>query len=80
MYVERHQQTPPRTHDLRFLGTLLGVPGPVAVDLLALNPAFGLARYPDSAGRAPVDVIGRNAATLEVDAARRVLAWARGEL
>jgi HEPN domain-containing protein len=80
LYFERHGRLAARTHDLRFLGTQLRAPRAVQNDLLILNPTFGLARYPDSLGTAPVDAIGLADATLHLDAARRVLQWVSGHL
>jgi HEPN domain-containing protein len=57
VYIERRQQIPPRTHDLGLFAAELAVPAAVENDLVTLNPTFGLARYPDSAGTAPVDAI-----------------------
>jgi HEPN domain-containing protein len=57
VWIERHNEPPPRTHDLPLLGSRLGVPGAVADDLEALMPAFDRARYPDDVGEPPVDAI-----------------------
>ena len=77
LYIERRAigAVPPRTHDLQFLGRDVGAPAAVQLDLSALGPVFGVARYPDVAGRPPIDVIGRMDTTAHVDAARSVLAW-----
>jgi HEPN domain-containing protein len=80
VYVERHGQLSPRTHALPRLGMQLNVPAPVQADLALLNPAFGVARYPDALGVAPVDAVGQTDATAYVDAARRVLAWIISQL
>jgi HEPN domain-containing protein len=80
VYIERRQQIPPRTHDLGLFAAQLAVPEAVENDLLSLNPTFGLSRYPDSVGTAPVDAIGATDATPHVEAARRVLQWASGQL
>ena len=75
LFIERHGQLAPRTHDLRFLGARLRVPRDVQTDLDILNPTFDMARYPDPLETARVDAIGLDDATEHVDAARRTLAW-----
>jgi HEPN domain-containing protein len=77
LYLERHGRLPPRTHDLRFLGAQLRASPAQARDLAILYPIFGLARYPDDSGTAPVDAIGASEATQHLDAARRTLGWIR---
>ncbi len=79
LYIERRGQLAPR-HDLRFLGSRLGVPRQVQVDLDMLNPTFDLARDPDALGTAPVDAIQEDDAADHVDAARRTLTWISSQL
>src|SRR5688500_17899353 len=57
LYIDRHAQLAPRTHDLGFLGGLLLAPGAVQADLTMLAPTFSVVRYPDASGTAPVDLI-----------------------
>lgn len=81
IHIDRFGILPPRTHDLERLGRLLTVPSAVDTDLTLLNPAFDLVRYPDSTGgRAPVDVVTEPLARDHLEAAERVLTWARTEL
>lgn len=80
LYLERHGRLAPRTHDLRFLGTQLGAPRSVELDLDLLAPTFALARYPDALGVAPVDAVGAADATAHLAAARRILTWVGREL
>jgi HEPN domain-containing protein len=80
LYLERQGRLAPRTHDLRYLGSLLTVPQTVETDLDALTPAFDLARYPDPIGTAPVDAVDAADATIHLEAARRTLAWIGAQL
>ncbi len=80
LYVERNGHLPPRTHDLRFLGTQLQVSAAQASDLAVLYPVFRVARYPDDFGTPPVDAIGEADATRHLDAVRRTVEWIRNEL
>src|SRR5262249_59886940 len=52
-YVLRHDSPAPYDHDLRALGTLVGAPEPLLVDLETLNPyhpeAYLASRTPDDA-------------------------------
>jgi HEPN domain-containing protein len=43
----------------------------VQAELVLLNPAFGLARYPDAEGTPPVDAVGVDDATRHLASARR---------
>jgi HEPN domain-containing protein len=75
LHLEQIGHLAPRSHDLEYLGGLVGAPAVVDVDLTSLNPAFDESRYPDSQGVPPVDAINAPDATSYVEAARRVLAW-----
>lgn len=75
--LEQTATDPPRTHDLRLLGRLVGATSAIEQDLTLLYPIFSLSRYPDAHSVAPIDAIGQVDATQHVDAARRVLRWIR---
>lgn len=72
LYAEQGKGIPPRTHVLKFLGAEVGAPPTVEADLIALLPAFDMARYPNAAGVAPVDAV---TAGDHLAATRRILAW-----
>ena len=80
LYIERRNRLPPRIHDLRLLGTEVGVPASIQSDLAIVFPAFGLSRYPDNTGVAPVHRVTESAARDHLEAARRVLRWIDGQL
>ena len=64
-----------------FCLTELAVPTTIHADLLRLNTAFDLVRYPDPAsGLAPVDAVTLERARLDVEAAARVVQWVRSQL
>lgn len=80
-FLEQRMTIPPRTHDLEFLGRAVSVPAPVMDDLVLLNPAFGLARYPDPTSLyAPVDTITDALAREHVAAAERIMRWLARQL
>ncbi|HAX24546.1 MAG TPA: hypothetical protein DCX80_05860 [Chloroflexi bacterium] len=73
LYLERTVTLPPRTHDLEYLGRQVQAPPYITDDLVHLNPAFGMARYPDSVGQhAPIDAISPSLAHEHLTAAERV--------
>lgn len=80
VYVERNWRDATRVHDLNLLGRHVGVPIEVGRDLAVLDPAFGLTRYPNALGLAPVDTITAAIGTRHIEAARRLLEWARLQL
>lgn len=75
LYLERTTRPAPRTHDLEYLGTLVGALTSVDADLQILNPAFDESRYPDNYGVPPVDAVSSSDATTHISACRRVLSW-----
>jgi hypothetical protein len=58
----------------------VGVPSSVEADLLIVFPAFGMSRYPDNTGTAPVNMVTEHLARNHLEAARRVLAWIDSQL
>ena len=80
LYLERNWRDALRVHDLNLLGRHVGAPVEVSRDLGILDPAFGLTRYPNALGHAPVDTITRAIATRHLEAARRILEWVKSEL
>lgn len=81
VYIEQQGVLAPRTHDLEYLGDEVGVPTAVEADIVIVNPAFGAARYPDSAtGHAPVDDVTPVMAQSCVTAAESVLQWTDQQL
>lgn len=75
LHIEQTGQLAPRTHDLEYLGRLVGAPPSVDTDLTSLNPVFDQSRYPDNYGVPPVDAISATDASSNVSVARRVLTW-----
>ncbi|MCC7367780.1 MAG: HEPN domain-containing protein [Chloroflexi bacterium] len=75
LFIERTTDLAPRTHDLEYLGTLVGAPASVDADLQILNPTFDESRYPDNYGVPPVDAVSSTEATMHIEACRRVLGW-----
>lgn len=81
LYIEQHSTLAPRTHDLDYLGHEVGANPPAAADLMTLNPAFDLARYPNPASdRAPVDEVSSTLAAQHLAAAERVVLWIEAQL
>ena len=80
LYLERHWRDASRVHDLNLLGRHVGAPIDVGRDLAILDPAFGLTRYPNALGLAPVDTITESISRRHIEAARRILQWVKSEL
>ncbi len=74
--LEQTATMPPRTHDLEYLGQQVQAPPSVVSDLVHLNPAFGMARYPDPISlHAPIDTITSAVAQEHIARAGRILRW-----
>lgn len=76
LYIEQRGALAPKSHDLDFLGREVHVPVTVAADVMVVNPAFDLVRYPDpGSATAPVDAVTPALAAQHLAAAERILAW-----
>jgi HEPN domain-containing protein len=80
LYIERFGRDASRVHDLNLLGRHAGVPIDIQRVLARLDSAFGLSRYPNAVGAAPVDTLTVTHGTRYIEAARRVLEWVREQL
>ena len=81
LYIEQRRGVPPRTHNLNFLGTEVGVPPTVMIDLNALNPTFDMSRYPDPAtGQIPEELVTQPLAEAHLAAGERTLQWIAAQL
>jgi hypothetical protein len=81
LYIDQQGTLAPRTHDLDYRGREVGAAATVATDLMTLNPAFDLVRYPDPAsGRAPVDEVSSALAGPHLAAAERAVGWIDAQL
>lgn len=81
LYIEQQGALAPRTHDLIQLGTTLGAPPNVQADLVTLNPAFDMVRYPSQRStQAPVNVVDAVIAKEHFEAAERVLGWVQAQI
>ena len=81
LYVEQRGGTsPPKSHDLEFLGTEVGAPPSLEPEFDTLADTITLARYPDIGSPAPVNGIRRPDAESHLEAARRIVAWTTSQL
>jgi HEPN domain-containing protein len=80
LYLQKHGQSAPFTHDLVHLGQLLSVPSAVNSDLATVGPAFQIARYPFPTGGSPVDQIDELTALSYLEPAKRVMTWIASQL
>jgi HEPN domain-containing protein len=78
LLVERTGELPARTHDLRRIGTQVGVPPELLARLLELYAYYLAGRYPGSAHR-DMQVV-RAEAEMVTLTARDALEWARGQV
>jgi HEPN domain-containing protein len=80
LFIEQQGALAPFTHDLPYLGRLVGAPVDVMTDLATVNPAFGV-RYPDpTTNIAPANAIDATAAGEYLAAAERILVWIATQL
>jgi HEPN domain-containing protein len=77
LLVERTGELPARTHDLRRIGTQVGVPSELLARLVELYAYYLAGRYPGSAHRDAQAV--RVEAETVLGTARDALDWARGQ-
>ncbi len=78
LIVEVRRELPPRIHNLLALARILGIEDEdVLEDLRRLNPHYRVARYPDAANGVPSEMYSEKIATELLEAARRVLSWAK---
>jgi HEPN domain-containing protein len=78
LLVEKTGELPARTHDLRRIGTQVGVPQDLLNRLVELYAYYLAGRYPGSAHRDAQAV--RAEAETALGTARDAVAWARGQL
>lgn len=76
LYMVKRSQLPPRGHDLLKLGRAVEAEE-VMRELKLLNPHYTVARYPSAANTVPSELYTRETAEACLDAARRVVEWAR---
>jgi HEPN domain-containing protein len=82
LYIEQHDTLPPYIHDLEQLGRLVGgVPPAIETDLITVNPAFRIARYPAPGASAPPSrLVDETAARTYAEAAERIPSWVTTQL
>jgi HEPN domain-containing protein len=78
LLVERTGELPARTHDLRRIGTQVGVPPELLARLVELYAYYLAGRYPGSAYRDAQAVRAEAEAALAT--ARDAVEWARGQV
>jgi HEPN domain-containing protein len=81
LFFEQHGTLPARTHDLKYLGSLLNVPSVIMVHLETIDPTFKRTRYPDPGTFvAPVDEFTEADASEQLAAAEEVITWLGAQL
>ncbi len=79
LLVERTGELPARTHDLRRIGTEVGIPAGMISRLVELYAYYLAGRYPGTA-HGDAQIRAQEEATAALSTARETLAWAREQL
>ena len=79
LLVERTGELPARTHDLRRIGTEVGIPAAMLSRLVELYAYYLAGRYPGTA-HGDAQVRAQEEATIAMTTARETLAWTRAQL
>jgi HEPN domain-containing protein len=79
LLVERTGELPARTHDLRRIGTEVGIPAAMLSRLVELYAYYLAGRYPGTA-HGDAQLRAQEEATAAMTTARETLAWARTQL
>ena len=81
LFIERHGRQAARSHDLSLLARVVTVPSTQMVHTETVDPAFGLARYPDiDTLVAPVDAVTEPIAVRLLQAAEEIMTWLEMQL
>jgi HEPN domain-containing protein/stress-induced morphogen len=75
LYIARQRATPPRTHDLENLATLLGAPVKILSLCKPLTEDFPKTRYPDVAGMPPFLYFDAATARERIEQAEQIREW-----
>jgi HEPN domain-containing protein/stress-induced morphogen len=75
LYIARQRATPPRTHDLENLATLLGAPVEILSLCKPLTEDFPKTRYPDVAGMPPFLYFDAATARERIEQAEQIQEW-----
>ncbi len=79
LLVERTGELPARTHDLRRIGTEVGIPADMLVRLVELYAYYLAGRYPGTA-HGDAQIRAMEEATAAMATARQTLVWTRAQL
>jgi HEPN domain-containing protein len=81
LFLQQTASQPPRTHDLELLGRRVQIASGLVPDLVVLNPAIDITRYPAPPGFVPpVAAVSESLAGQHLGAAERVIRWIASEL
>ncbi len=80
LLVEQTGELPARTHDLRRIGTEVGVPAAMLTRLVELYAYYLAGRYPGTAHGGDAQERARQEASAALVTANEALAWARERL
>lgn len=80
LFIHTQGSLPPKNHDLVSLARALQAPEAIMEEVRELNPEYFTTRYPDAAVGIPADMYSAQSAQKHLDAARRVMRWARSRL
>ena len=80
LWIIRHEEMPPKTHDVTDLGSKLGVPSEFASVLRELNPLFVTTTNPDASNGEPAAMFDEHIARERLNEAEQVMAWYREQV
>lgn len=78
--VEKKSELPPKTHNLKELADVAGVPIKISLYLRDLTPHYIVSRYPDASGGVPAELYTEQTAKELLEKAEEVLKWAKSAL
>ena len=79
-FIAKKKKVPPKTHNLLELSLELKIPNRFLTTARELTPAFIIARYPDAAGRPPVELYDNKTATEILKKAERFFGWLKNRM
>lgn len=80
LWIARHQQLAPKTHNLVALSTDLGGDDAVIEAAAELSPEYVLTRYVTPEVASPEDLYDQASANVHLDAARSIVDWVQQQL
>jgi HEPN domain-containing protein len=75
--IEKKNDVPPKTHNLKELGDVADLPVKLSFYLRDLTPHYIVSRYPDATGGVPAEIYTKETAEQLLKKAREVFEWVK---